>query len=518
MGKKKSVVLMTLITIVILVLCAVVAFPRVTVPGSGGIKKWNPAVMQYDLGAEFGGGHYAYYYPNGVISEAEYENNVSALEGEEKTEYEASYKKHGGLYLSMDEDDCIYTVDNKETVSAGFEAAFKKAVDVISARFAVRAQETGSTFRVAVVDDYAIRVDVSATENSKELNSLSYASQTFTQYANVGELSFEIAKSDSQSGSTSTELVSQLKDEGKSVKDLIKRVSVKTQYEIAYLCITFTGEGKDMIKEFKGAEGATSLNMTLGGETLLQITSESINDKNEVEFGVRYEDEVLYADILCTLINSAMENGGIYINDNETTPFQMKAPTSPEIRTYAPVYGDILVWVYVAILVAIIAACVLAIVKMGGFGIVNLYTSLIYFVITAFCFAFITGGVFAFTLGTVFVFLAGLALTNVLHVYIYNAIKAEAALGKTIQSSVKGGYKKTLWTVVDIYAVLLLGGIAFLISVASLNTVACQAIICIFTGAFCNLLWGRVINVMLLSASKDKYKYFRLVREDDDDE
>jgi hypothetical protein len=68
------------------------------------------------------------------------------------------------------------------------------------------------------------------------------------------------------------------------------------------------------------------------------------------------------------------------------------------------------------------------------------------------------------------------------------------------------------------YAVLLLGAIALLIGVAGMTAIAAQAIICVVAGAFCNLVWGRVINLMLLSASKDKYKYFRFVREDDDDE
>ncbi len=512
MGKKKSVVLMTLITIVILVLCAVVAFPKVTVPGSGGIKKWNPAALQMDVGADFGGGHYAYYYPNGVISETEYENNVGALEGEELTEYQNSYKKHKGLYLSTDEDDCIFTADNPDEVSAGFKDAFAKAAGIIGDRFAERAKATGSNYRVAVVDDYALRVDISNTENSKAMDSATYASQAFAQYANLGGLSFEVA---TESGST---LVDQLKDQEKSVNDLIKRVSVKTQYKVAFIKITFTDLGKEMIKEFKDNSEATALNLLMGGETIMAITTDSVTGKNEVEFGVQYEEQVLYANTVAVLINSALEEGAVLMNDNDKTPLTFKAPTDAEIRGYDPVYGENLVWVYVAVLAAFVIACVLGIIKMGGFGVMNVYTSLSYLVIAALCFAFVSGGVFAVTLGSVFVFLAGLALTNVLHSYIYNAIKAEVALGKTVASSVKGGYKKTLWNIVDIYAVLLLGAVALLISVASLNAVASQAIICILAGAFCNLLWGRVINAMLLSASKDKYKYFRLVREDDDDE
>ena len=80
MGKKKSVVLMALLTIVIAVLCVITAFPTFTLPFTNGIKSWNPAVMQYDLGMDLGGGYYAYYYPKGVISETEYKSNLSMLE------------------------------------------------------------------------------------------------------------------------------------------------------------------------------------------------------------------------------------------------------------------------------------------------------------------------------------------------------------------------------------------------------------------------------------------------------
>ena len=213
-----------------------------------------------------------------------------------------------------------------------------------------------------------------------------------------------------------------------------------------------------------------------------------------------------------------MKDGGIYMNNNETTPFSFAQLGGNSVRVYEAVYGDVFVWVLVGVLAVILLAAIYAIVKMGGFGVMNLYTTLSYFVITALCFAFISGGVFIVSYGSILVFLAGLALTNVLNVYVYNAIKKEVALGKTIASSVKKGYNKTALGIVDIYAVLLLGALALLIGAAGLSTIAVQAIICVVAGAFCNLAWGRVINLMLLSASKDKYKYFRLVREDDDDE
>ena len=97
-------------------------------------------------------------------------------------------------------------------------------------------------------------------------------------------------------------------------------------------------------------------------------------------------------------------------------------------------------------------------------------------------------------------------------------IKKEVELGKTVESAVKAGYKKTLMTAIDVHAVLLLGSLALLIGVGGLFTVAIQAIIAVLTSAVLCLLLGRAINFTLLSANKDKYKYFKFVREDDDDE
>lgn len=518
MGKKKSVVLMTLITIVLLVLCAIVAFPSVKLDKNG-IKKWNPAVLQYDLGSEFSGGHYAYYYPEGIIPETEYQSDLAALEGEEKGEYEDAYKQFGSLYLSTNPDDCI--LDESGNVTEGFKTAFNKTVALLTERFEERAAKTGSTYRLSVVENYALRIDISASETTKELDSSSYAYQAFELFANTGELGIY------KTTENATELVDELKDEDANVRDLIKSISVKDQYDIAYVKITFTSKGKEVIKNFRGSDTITSLSFRVGETDLLKIEQSNvdnvINTKDEVLYGVRYDSENLYADTLCILLNSAMEKGGVYINENEEAPLRLKAPTQSDIRTYEAVDGelwglDTLLWVYFAVLAILLFVVVFGVVRMGGFGAMNLYTALTYFAIVAFCYAFISKGVFVVSLGSIFVFLVGLVLTSVLNGYIYRAIKSEAAQGKTIVSSVKGGYKKTLWTVVDIYAVLLLGAVAFLLGVGSLNTLAIQAIICVVTGAFCNLLWGRALNCMLLSAHKDKYKYFRLVREDDDDE
>ena len=561
MGKKKSVVLMTLITIVLVVLSVLAAFPVFTRPGTNGVKKWNPAVLQYDLGSDFGGGYYAYYYPQGVISKTEYEQNEQGLlaakeqadkavkdaEAAYKTaetngaveelpalleawqtadrkakeytaeyeEYVAAYNQYSNtsLYFSTDPEDGIFMDAESKTISYGFKTAFKEAYDLVCERFAARAAKTGSDYSVSVVDDYAIRVQISSGEVSEEMNSSDYASQAFSLFGLTDKLYF-------MQGDT---VVDQLSGEDSSIKDLIKKVKVTVKYEVAQIRITFTSKGKDMLDDYLDAAKADSslkLSLTVGkGEnktTLMEITSDSINTKDEVQHGVCYEEEKLYAETLCILINSAMENGGVFMNDNEVTPFAFATGTT--VRVYNPVQGEVYVGVLIAVFAVLVLVLAYAIWKMGGFGWVNLYTTLSYFVIVALCYAFISGGVFVVSYGSILVFLAGLALTNALNMYIYNAIVKEVALGKTVVSSVKNGYKKTLSGVADLYVVTLLGALALLIGAAGLNTIALQAIICVVVAAFCNLLWGRVINVMLLSASKDKYKYFRLVREDDDDE
>ena len=484
MGKKKSIVLMVLLTIVIVVLCAITVVPSFTLPGT--VKIWNPVVKQYDLGADLDGGYYAYYYPTGVISETEYKN----LDSKDQ----AGYQNHKGLYLSKDADLGIIT---EGVVSKDFKENFAKATAEITARYAAKGY---SDYRISVVDDYALAIRIPASEKTEQQTAFQNAYNTFGLFAETSAL--EIKKGDA------------LVDERLEyeVDELIKEFSVYTKYEVAYIQVKFTDAGKEMIKAYKDSGFEDTLKIMLGEEAIMEINaSEHITTKNVVRYPVAMETEISYVETMVILLNSVLDNGSFDIEFN--------AVSNSEVRSYEAIYGkNTLTFIYVALAVIIVALIAFSIWNMGGFGVSNVYSTVSYLIVTAICYAFISGGVFEITFGSILVFVVGLIITNVLNMYIYNAIKNEAALGKTIESSVKGGYRKTIMTVVDVYAVLALGAIALLIGVAGVNTFALQALICVVTAAFCNLLWTRVINAMLLSASKDKYKYFGLVREDDDDE
>ncbi|MBR4942831.1 MAG: hypothetical protein IKZ28_02260, partial [Clostridia bacterium] len=433
------------------------------------------------------GGYYAYYSPTGVISETEYKN----LDSEDQ----ADYQNHKGLWLSKDADLGIITEDG--TVSKDFIENFENATAEITARYAAKGY---SDYRISVVDDYALAIRIPASEKTEQQTAFQNAYTTFGLFAETSEL--EIKKGDA------------LVDERLEyeVDEIIKEFSIYTKYEVAYIQVKFTDVGKEMIKSYKDSASEDALKIMLGEETIMEINaSEHITTKNVVRYPVAMETEVGYVETMVILLNSVLDNGAFDIEFN--------AVSNSEVRSYEALYGkNTLLLIYIALAVILVGLMVFSVVKMGGFGVANVYSTVSYLIVTAICYAFITGGVFEVTLGSILVFVVGLVLTNALNMHIYGAIRNEAMLGKTIESSVKGGYRKTIMTVVDVYSVLTLGAVALLIGVAGVNTFALQALICIVTGAFCNLLWTRVISAMLLSASKDKYKYFRLVREDDDDE
>ena len=521
MGKKKSVVLMILITIVMVALCVLTAFPSFTIPGTEEIKIWNPAVMQFDLGLDLGGSHvantrvgggyYAYYYPNGVISETEYLTNSQILEGEDLAEYESEYVKYNGLYLSTNTEDRVLEEDVdgelvgkakdgsevKYSIREDFKSAFKAASKEISARYAAKGYED---YLVACVDDYALRIELPASQSSENVTASSSTQQAFNIFHMTGELNF-------QKGG---EVVAEMKDEDVTIQDIVKSINVKTKYDYAYIEIKLTKTGIEMLNAFKSASSSdtsATLDVALGDEVLINLNSNHF-DGDVIKYTAAEDVDKHYVETMAVLLNSAYENGGFDV-----------AFTCSEISSFAPVYNNnSLYFVFVAILVVMAGLIAFGIVKMGRYGVVGTYATISYFIITALCFAFISKGVFVVSLGSVVLFLLGLVLTNVFQLYIYNAIKAEFNLGKTIESSVKGGYKKTLWNVIDVYVVLVLGALALLIGGAGLQTIAFQALICVIAAAFINLVWARVINLLFLSASKNKYKYFRFVREDDDDE
>lgn len=495
MGKKKSVAVLTLLTIVIVALCVFTMAPYFgTFLWKGAMSKWNPVVKTYDFDGTLGGGYYTYYYPEGVISETEYkiECEARAEDAEDLEEYKSSYKQYGGLYLSTDTDDGV--LDEEGNVTETFKESFSAAAAEIAARYEKRGY---SSYRVSVSDDYAIKVELPVSDGA--------ASASIAYFAETGAFTL--------SDGTNT-----LKsfDEDDPATDYFKSFSVKTSNGTTYIEAKLTSAGRTLIKEQTTdlASSGGTLAFNVGETTVISLSvSEAIDQKTLYISGSGITGDS--ANTMAILLNSALNVGDLELSFtvDETRSYGGAADNNA-----TPALTTAVKLLYVALGILLVASLILPIVRYRGYGGAMLYSTLSYLVVTALCFAFITSGVFEFTLGSVAVFAFGLLLTLFMNARVYSAIKADFSTGKTVESAVKAGYKKTLAETIDVYAVLILAALALLIGVGGVYTLALQALICLVTGAFCNLLWTRFINFALLSACKDKYKYFRFVREDDDDE
>lgn len=493
MGKKKSVVLLTLITIVIVVLCAVAVFPSfpLSVFKEDSVKTWNPVASLYDLDEELGGGYTARYYPTGVISKAEFDSNCISIEEQEPSEleeYKSSYQKHGGVYLSKKEDDHVMKKDGENyVVDPAFDAWFKETAELIGKNRFAKMQY--STINVSVCDDYVLEVNVPSSGAS---------SSALQAFAYTGDLTVSDG-SNEYPGKTET------------AADYFTSFKLKTSGASAYIEIKATDLGSEKLKDFNENSSSSQISFKIGDETLISPQGSYIynmDDGNTWQIGITNKEA---ANIFAIALNSALhfEGSSSFVFDQEKT----------EIATYDAVYGkNGKIMLYLAALIALAVAVILPIILYKGFGVAMAYGTMTYFLIVAYLYAFVTNAVFEVSAVSALLFAAGLALVFALNSRVYAKIKEEVSLGKTVDSSVKNAFKKTLLSAVDVCVIAVIGSVSFLIGGAALQTVAAQAVICFAAASFACLVWTRVLNHLLLSAAKDKYAFYRLKREDDDDE
>ena len=101
---------------------------------------------------------------------------------------------------------------------------------------------------------------------------------------------------------------------------------------------------------------------------------------------------------------------------------------------------------------------------------------------------------------------------------VFEAVRKETATGRTIQASVKTGYKKTLLSLIDLYVILIVASaLVALVCVGELA--ACGFIFFIGTLASYVLYWfTRLMWFVISSPVKDKFAFCGFKREVYDDE
>ncbi|MDE5897045.1 MAG: hypothetical protein K2H43_04450, partial [Clostridia bacterium] len=270
MGKVKSAICITLFTLLIVALCFIctVSFSY----GTNGVHTFNSILRMTakdaDLGGAYGsdgylgGGYTAVYYPEGVISEKEYHDNLDGYsKTEEKEEYAAKYVQYGSLYLDKDE-----VCDGGSEPSENFKSLFGNTLEILTERFALLRKDG---VRLEVRDDYTVGVFLPKDLMTNEL----YA---FVCNAYMGEVSVRFGSS---ADSAETILPARV---NKTIRDYIKSASSRTAADgTVYVVINFTALGREVIAEKTGDSSSSSSNtlyFMIGDNSVIPLSvSEAID-------------------------------------------------------------------------------------------------------------------------------------------------------------------------------------------------------------------------------------------------
>ena len=495
MGKIKSAILTALLVaaIIVLTLFAVISC---NVPGTNGVKRYNSFISSIPLGGEFTGEAYAVLYPEGVISAADYR----AVTGDDsnadkKAEYEQKYSGFGGVYVEQDK------LGDDE--GKAFKESVQNDAKILSSRFAGKGY---TAYSVTVEDGYAIKVSVPTGfsyaeykkyDNSGRETALSEVSNTIGALIMDGAISIR----DNTDYDSSASLTPVLDD----VNSYFKSASVYSVAGNYALKITLSDSGFDKINAILTKDGAEGSAYIYVGENSLGLTltlGTALTEKT-MFFQAQKSSAEDYAITLASVI------GGEVL----TNKYNKVAPTvvtlSPSLGVNAPM------WLGIFMLAILLIAIVCLIIKYRGLGCVAALINAIYalVIITASMLLSIQ-----LTTAVAITIVLGLALLSFTNFFVFEAVRRETAVGRTMHAAIKTGYKKTLFGILDIHVVLLAASI-ILTLVGIGEAAACGFIGIIATLASYVLYWfTRLMWFVISSPARDKFAFggFKRAEVDDD--
>ena len=211
------------------------------------------------------------------------------------------------------------------------------------------------------------------------------------------------------------------------------------------------------------------------------------------------------------VILSSIVNGDVVSNSYNNDP----AGSGTVVIAATPVFGDYApVYLLVAMLLALIAVIVVSVVRYKNLGWVHAIISVMYALVMVLAILLIP---IQLTIAGAFVVCLGLALLTFSNFHIFEAVRKETKLGRTIQASVKSGYKNTIATMLDLHIVLIVvSAMMALICVGELA--ACGLIFFVASIASYVLCWfTRFMWYVISSMAKDKFKFCGYAREVSED-
>lgn len=501
MGKKKSVVLLVIYTLLIAVLCFIctVSFSY----GTDNLHAFSSVMRMMekdadlglayganaDTGAYLGGGYSAVYYPEGVITAKEYEDDTRDMSDEEREDYAADYVRYpdenGSVYLEKG-----VACDDNGVMTEGFKAAFASALETVTQRYALLRVDGA---RVESVGDYAIRVFLPAMMDGE------YTAINFFSY--TGELNIKYGSDEA----SATDLFTVRPDE--TVADYVQSVRARTSGSTGYIEFLFTEAGQSALASATSgaAETAVTLFFYVGDTSVLQLSVNEVYDQNTLYISGSYTPET--ANTVAVLLNSAISGTS---DDLTFTP--------SDAYFHPALYGSNTVWMlYIAFGIFFVAMMAFFFIRYHRLGFVHLYTYLLFLFAMILC-----GWSIPFLYLSVETFLAFMLASVLLCVsdaVAFENARKEYALGKTMTSSVKTGYKKCFWKLFDLHIVVAI--IAFLVYAIALTSLQTAAFVLglgtLFSGV-ATLLVNRFGWAVMMGASKQPGKFCNFKREEVEDE
>lgn len=483
MGKKKSVALIVLISLILAVLLAM-SVASFSVPST--VKNYNSLLSVIDLGCDLGGGYQTVMYPEGVISKEEYQSLVEADEASAE-----DYTAYKGVYLSTD----IYS--NNE-ISETFQSEFDTALKIIQRRY----ENKGfSDYKLRVQDDYTIIAEIPDTDED--------ADNVFEKLALSGMLTFRSSASTANSRNVLME----------GTSEYIKSVEVSGSDETYYVVLNFTKAGR---KEFtkittelaassssdssSGSSSGASLYVFMGTEQLMNVSVTEAIDQNYVAISGFTTRST--ATSVSVVLDTAL---------HESDRFDLTFTNSGAASFTATMGEHTALYIAIAFGVAVLAMIVAFLIRYKGMGLAHVYGFLSFAVIYILCIALIDG--IQLTMGGVIAILLASVIALACNLLAFKNISDEFYSGKTLNAAVKSGYKKSLAFTIDIHVILLIAAIVlWLISASVVNFAALIFLIGIVISALTTLLLTRFYLYLFLSSAKNKIAFCNFKREELEDD
>ncbi len=472
MSKAKSAVCFVIITIVLAVLCVwcTVSFPA-------GVNNVHSVISTIKKDSTLGGSYTAVYYPEGVISTEMYELNADG-----SADYASRYVKKGSVYLEKE------TAIDEDTgdVSAQFKENFANDVKAIVERCDAYAVPG---MRVDVVDTYTARVTVPAY--------LEDAESLFAVFAYMGEVTVQAG-----------DKVIMYGDDEMAITDYITGFSTQVFDGVYYVNIHFTEEGRAAMETAtaSASDTAVTIKVMVGENAVMNFsTGETINLAT-LPISGSYTDQSSRA--IATVLQNALTG--------TQTELVMRAG---DMQLVEAVNGEnTMLFVYIGLGAFLLLSAAFFFVRYHALGLVHLYALLTYAVVMAMCLAFIP--FVQLGIAGIIAIVATMMLLNVGNAVVFESIKKQFELGKTMSASVKAGYKKCLWGLFDLHIVLAAAAaLVFAIALTELQAFAFVFMLGALLSGICTLGLTRFYwyITMALAGKKDKFCNFKREEVEDDE-